>query len=563
VVVFAFVVGVSFVSAVSVAGATDPDQVLLPDGDYLGDNFGRIVAPSNGTLVVGFRHEGPPAPAPFDNEFVHIYEKSGDEWVEVQQLVEPYPGFAAATFVVDGEWIAIIDEIEGSCDAVRLFRRVGGTWSEFQTLVPDECIEFGQKDGDPIALRADRLAVASRSSLNLYEFDGSTWQLRDSVLTGGETGAVALSNRWLGVVVLDDSPMNGGIGVLVYDLTTDMLTDSALLSLSNEEILPVCRELAVDDSRILVGCTENFQEAALGHGAVFVFEQSNGNWTETTALTPSNGFGDFVLFGNSVAMAGDRVLVGAPGWVNGLDQQVGAAYLFSLIDGEWAHTGFYPGEWVPGVLGRQGVSVAIDGDQLIVGDPWYARHGRVLIYDSPSGRFSDDEGSIFENAINWLASEGITRGCNPPLNTEFCTNDFVTRGEMAVFLVRAMGYTDNGGGNLFIDDDGLFYENAADRLFTAGVTQGCNPPVNNKYCGERNVTRGEMAAFLVRAMGYTDNGGGNLFVDDDGHLFENAIDKLGAAKVTLGCNPPVNDKFCPNDFVTRGQMAAFLKRALT
>lgn len=25
----------------------------------------------------------------------------------------------------------------------------------------------------------------------------------------------------------------------------------------------------------------------------------------------------------------------------------------------------------------------------------------------------------------------------------------------------------------------------------------------------------------------------------------------------------VNDKFCPNDFVTRGQVAAFLKRALT
>ena len=133
---------------------------------------------------------------------------------------------------------------------------------------------------------------------------------------------------------------------------------------------------------------------------------------------------------------------------------------------------------------------------------------------------------------------------------------------MAVFLVRAMGYSDNGGGNLFVDDDGFFYENSADRLKTAKVTLGCNPPVNDKYCGESFVTRGQMAAFLVRAMGYTDNGGGNLFIDDDGHLFENAIDKLGTAGVTKGCNPPVNDKFCPNDFVTRGQMAAFLTRAL-
>jgi plastocyanin len=180
----------------------------------------------------------------------------------------------------------------------------------------------------------------------------------------------------------------------------------------------------------------------------------------------------------------------------------------------------------------------------------------------PGGTFIDDDGHIFEGAIEAIAAEGITKGCNPPVNDKFCPNDEVTRGEMAVFLVRAMGYIDNGGGNLFIDDDGLFYENSADRLKTAKVTLGCNPPVNDKFCPNDEVTRGEMAVFLVRAMGYTDNGGGNLFTDDDGHLFENAIDKLGTAKVTLGCNPPDNDHFCPDDFVTRGQMAAFLSRAL-
>jgi hypothetical protein len=33
-------------------------------------------------------------------------------------------------------------------------------------------------------------------------------------------------------------------------------------------------------------------------------------------------------------------------------------------------------------------------------------------------------------------------------------------------------------------------------------------------------------------------------------------------KVTKGCSPPANTKFCPNNHVTRGQMAAFLHRAL-
>ena len=70
-----------------------------------------------------------------------------------------------------------------------------------------------------------------------------------------------------------------------------------------------------------------------------------------------------------------------------------------------------------------------------------------------------------------------------------------------------------------------------------------------------------MAAFLVRARGYSNNGCGDLFIDDDGLTFENDTDRLGTAGVTKGCNSPTNNRFCPNDPVTRGQMAAFLHRA--
>ncbi len=71
-----------------------------------------------------------------------------------------------------------------------------------------------------------------------------------------------------------------------------------------------------------------------------------------------------------------------------------------------------------------------------------------------------------------------------------------------------------------------------------------------------------MAAFLVRALGLTDDGGGNNFVDDDGSTFESDIAKLAAAGITLGCNPPTNDRFCPDNAVKRSQMASFLARAL-
>ncbi|MFP3915514.1 MAG: S-layer homology domain-containing protein, partial [Actinomycetota bacterium] len=84
----------------------------------------------------------------------------------------------------------------------------------------------------------------------------------------------------------------------------------------------------------------------------------------------------------------------------------------------------------------------------------------------------------------------------------------------------------------------------------------------DRFCPDDPVTRGQMAAFLVRALGYSAAGAGNLFGDDNGSVFEADIDRLATAGVTRGCNPPQNDRFCPDDPVTRGQMAAFLNRAM-
>jgi parallel beta-helix repeat protein len=118
-----------------------------------------------------------------------------------------------------------------------------------------------------------------------------------------------------------------------------------------------------------------------------------------------------------------------------------------------------------------------------------------------SGSFTDDDGNIFELDIEWMNREGITKGCNPPTNDQYCPDSSVTRGQMAAFLVRALGYSDDGGGNLFIDDDDSIFERDIDRLATAGVTKGCNPPVNDSFCPTSYVTRGQMAAFLHRALG--------------------------------------------------------------
>ncbi len=117
----------------------------------------------------------------------------------------------------------------------------------------------------------------------------------------------------------------------------------------------------------------------------------------------------------------------------------------------------------------------------------------------PLSVLADIAGSTFVDDIIWLADNGITAGCNPPTNDQFCPDKRVTRGQMAAFLVRALGLTDDGGGNSFTDDDGSVFEGDIAKLAAAGITAGCNPPANSKFCPEANVTRGQMAAFLRRA----------------------------------------------------------------
>jgi hypothetical protein len=179
-----------------------------------------------------------------------------------------------------------------------------------------------------------------------------------------------------------------------------------------------------------------------------------------------------------------------------------------------------------------------------------------------NGTFIDDNDSVFEAAIEWLYAQGITQGCNPPVNDRFCPDDPVSRGQMAGFLTRALNYTDAGTGNYFTDTSSSVFKSAIDKLRVAGVTLGCNPPANTMYCPGGFVTREQMAGFLTRALEYTDSGTGNYFTDTGGSVFKTAIDRLRVAGVTLGCNPPANDKYCPDELVSRGQMAAFLKRAL-
>lgn len=115
-----------------------------------------------------------------------------------------------------------------------------------------------------------------------------------------------------------------------------------------------------------------------------------------------------------------------------------------------------------------------------------------------------DIGSLsqdFEDAVNALANAGITEGCGTsPLR--FCPSSTVTRGQMSKFIVT--GYGDEGGKDIapiagpgpFTDDNGHFSEPYNNAMADSGITDGCAVA---KYCPNSNVTREQMAVFVMRA----------------------------------------------------------------
>ncbi|MGI9529485.1 MAG: M23 family metallopeptidase, partial [Acidimicrobiia bacterium] len=178
-----------------------------------------------------------------------------------------------------------------------------------------------------------------------------------------------------------------------------------------------------------------------------------------------------------------------------------------------------------------------------------------LVWD---GHFWDDDTSVHEANIDIIADLDITRGCNPPDNTMYCPEHDITRGQMAAFIRRMLNLPAVEADH-FSDDAESIFEGDINAITEAGIGFGCS---ETNYCADTPLIREEMAEFLVRAFGYDNPDGLDLFTDDDGSAFQDSINALGVHDITKGCNPPDNDQFCPDRTLTRAEMASFFARAL-
>lgn len=191
--------------------------------------------------------------------------------------------------------------------------------------------------------------------------------------------------------------------------------------------------------------------------------------------------------------------------------------------------------------------------------PTYACSTQGLPYPY-QGSFRDDESSVHRADIDAIAKTNITRGCNPLLNDRFCPTRKITRGELAAFLRRALSLPGSAT-NTYTDDGTSEFEGDIESLVGAGINLPCNE-AGDRFCPDEQVTREVMAQFLVHGFGLAPSEA-DAFVDDGNSPYQQEINAIAAVGITKGCDPPTNDMFCPERVVTRQEMASFMIRALS
>jgi uncharacterized delta-60 repeat protein len=215
----------------------------------------------------------------------------------------------------------------------------------------------------------------------------------------------------------------------------------------------------------------------------------------------------------------------------------------------------------------QALALQPDGKIIVAGytDTGTSYDFALVRYNGDTATFADVPTNYWaRNWIERLYIDGITGGCaiNP---IQYCPEASVTRAQMAVFLERGKNgptFTPPPAAGTVFADVPLAYWAAAwiEKLATDGITTGCG---GGNYCPEQPVTRAQMAVFLLRAKygaGYTPPGvgAGTGFGDVQPDYWAAAwIKQLVTEGITSGCG---SGNYCPENPVTRAQMAVFLVR---
>ena len=221
--------------------------------------------------------------------------------------------------------------------------------------------------------------ASNSGAVYVFTRSGSTWT-EQAYIKASNTGgidlfgwSVALSGDTLAVGAPgEDSSASDSGAVYVFTRSGSTWTEQAYIKASNTGEFDLFGEsVALSGDTLVVGA--RFEDT--GSGAVYVFTRSGSTWTEQAYIKASNtGEGD--QFGWSVALSGDTLAVGAPGenssstGVGSLPNEgasdSGAVYVFTRSGSTWTEQAYIKASNTGG-LDSFGESVALSGDTLAVG----------------------------------------------------------------------------------------------------------------------------------------------------------------------------------------------------
>ncbi|MEA1050991.1 FG-GAP repeat protein [Lamprobacter modestohalophilus] len=252
----------------------------------------------------------------------------------------------------------------------------GGTYSEFGYSVA--------MDGDKVLI-GDRFGAGNGSVHGAaYLFDTSGNQLLTFTASDGENWerfgeSVAISGDYvvIGAHLEDENGSQAGAAYLF-----NANTGAQIAKLTSSDIARFDHfgaSVAIDGDYILIGATRDDDQGS-SSGAAYLFDTSGTQLQKFTASDGSNG----AAFGSSVAIDGNTLLIGASEQFGN-----GSAYLFSFD--ATSHTELHKFTASDGAYqDRFGGSVALDGDKALIGAAQHdflgnSARGSAYLFDTATG----------------------------------------------------------------------------------------------------------------------------------------------------------------------------------
>jgi hypothetical protein len=357
-------------------------EARVPSGSSSSDWFGSSVALSGNTAVIGV----PRADTSFDFEAgcVYVFVRNNDTWhLEAKLLAEN--GAAGAHF---GSSVALSGDtvVIGAPDwsnlrkpgSAYVFVREGPSWTQqakLLAIVPENEDKFGDSvavDGDTVLVGAPgqyEWLLTYPNSAYVFVRNGSSWTLETRLSGTGRFGrSVALSGdtALVGAPRHASESVTGG-GAYVFVREASRWTQEEVLVASDRAPLDEFgSSVALRGDRALVGAPKDDGAAGSDVGSAYVFTRTGSFWTEEGKLTASDPVKED-YFGSAVALEGETALISSPRFSPSPAAEGSRCYLFVRNGSTWQQQAMLSGTAGP-PASLFGTAVALSGDMALVGE---------------------------------------------------------------------------------------------------------------------------------------------------------------------------------------------------